>query len=163
MESMLKCLNKQVVLADLNCDQDLERILQVLDEYKNDDMGDSPPFSFFERERLKEQFRTYPRIYVFLAYYKNDLAGGAVCFNTFSTFTAMDVINIHDICILKEFRGLGLGREIMDEIIEVAKELQCSKVTLEVREDNEVAKNLYSSLGFRDSHPVMKFWSKQLF
>jgi ribosomal protein S18 acetylase RimI-like enzyme len=42
------------------------------------------------------------------------------------------------------------------------EKLGCSKVTLEVRDDNLVAKSLYKSLGFKDSDPPMLYWTKML-
>lgn len=143
--------------------RDIDAILEVLEHYKKDGMGQSPEFTPDERERLKEQFKTYPKVLVFLAYCDDDLAGGVVSFNTFATFAVKDIINIHDICVLKAYRGLGVGRKLMDAVISKAKEIDCSKVTLEVREDNEVAQSLYSSLGFIEATPVMHFWHKPLF
>ena len=154
--------HKSVRLADLNNNDDIEYILTVLDNYKTDGMGESPPYSKIERLNLIKKFKSYPKIYIFLAFVNNKIAGGAVCFNTFSTFTTKDVLNIHDICVIKDFRGFGLGRDIMNSIIEQGIKINCGKITLEVREDNIVAQTLYSSLDFGEAIPVMKFWSKYL-
>jgi ribosomal protein S18 acetylase RimI-like enzyme len=51
---------------------------------------------------------------------------------------------------------------LMNEISKKAEELKCSKITLEVREDNYQAQNLYKKMGFDDSEPKMLFWSKYL-
>jgi len=163
MESILISSNDFIVrLADLKNPEDIFSIIKVLDNYKKDSMGSSPPYTIKERKILANKFRDHPNILVFLIFSKKELVGGAVCFTTFSTFLVGDVINIHDICILKKFRGLGLGRLLMEFIINKARELTCAKVTLEVREDNSVARNLYSSLGFKESTPVMNFWSKKI-
>jgi ribosomal protein S18 acetylase RimI-like enzyme len=45
-------------------------------------------------------------------------------------------------------------------VIEKARELGYCKVTLEVRDDNRNAKELYQSLGFKDTEPKMHFWTK---
>lgn len=163
MGLMLKCSNKiKTVQADMNNDIELNQIILVLEKYKMDGMGDSPPFSRREVERLKHHLISHPSMFVFLIYIDNIIAGGSICFNTFSSFTAKNIINIHDLFILKEFRGLGLGRKLMACIIDKACELNCSKITLEVREDNVSARKLYSSLGFSEATPIMNFWSKPL-
>ena len=59
-------------------------------------------------------------------------------------------------------RGAGLGRALLDKIIVIAGERGYCKVNLEVRDDNTVAKELYSSLGFQDTVPPMHFWTKFL-
>jgi len=50
----------------------------------------------------------------------------------------------------------------MDRILLEAKNRNCSKVTLEVREDNITAQNLYKSIGFGECEPPMKFWVKEI-
>ena len=163
MASTLTSSNRSSVrIADMKDSRDMEYLFTVLDNYKADGMGESLPYTSEERKLLTRKFKEYPKIYIFLAFYNGQIAGGTVCFQTFSTFTTGDVINIHDICVLKEFRGKGLGRDLMNAVIKKAEDTGCHKVTLEVREDNEVAQNLYSSLGFGEANPPMKFWSKFL-
>lgn len=52
------------------------------------------------------------------------------------------------ISIAKEFRGEGLGEELMKEIESEAKRLGLRIIHLEVYSDNEVALNLYKKLGY---------------
>lgn len=42
----------------------------------------------------------------------------------------------------------GLGRLLLNQLIETAKEKQCTRVLLEVRVDNKPAKHLYKTAGF---------------
>jgi ribosomal protein S18 acetylase RimI-like enzyme len=151
-----------IVEADLNNPVHLDDLLFVLESYKLDGMGEGLPYTEGEKALLRRQFIVNPSVLVFLVYRGNILAGGSVCFKTFSTFTTGNVLNIHDICILRKYRGSGLGRELMKCIIGKGRELLCSKITLEVREDNAVAQNLYNSLDFGESRPVMHFWNKKL-
>lgn len=146
----------------MNNFRELNDIIYVLESYKMDSMGESEPYTLNQRRKLIEQLKFYPRLYVFLAYRDDKVTGGALCFNTFSSFTAMDIINIHDICVIKEFRKLGIGHLLMKSIILKASELNCSRVTLEVRADNGIARRLYRSLNFTESIPVMNFWRKDL-
>lgn len=59
-----------------------------------------------------------------------------------------DEAHITNVAVRKLSRGCGLGRSIMQHMISVAKQKGACKMTLEVRENNAVAQNLYKSLGF---------------
>ena len=56
--------------------------------------------------------------------------------------------HITNVAIKKKFRGKGFGRLLMEETIKSALALDLKKMTLEVRVTNQVAINLYTSLGF---------------
>ena len=53
-----------------------------------------------------------------------------------------------NVAVDPEFRRLGLGRNIMERIIELSQEREAEFITLEVREHNFPAVKLYESLGF---------------
>jgi len=99
---------------------------------------------------------------VLFVVYKNEIAGLATCFINFSTFNLKSYINIHDIIIYQHYRGKNLGRALLSEIISIAQQRNYIKVTLEVRDDNTNAKALYQSLGFKDTEPIMHFWTKRI-
>ena len=80
----------------------------------------------------------------------------------FATFTVKPFINVHDVIVTKTHRNMGLGRKLLEALVEKAGELGCSKVTLEVREDNHNAMHLYNNMGFYDAEPRQYYWSKLL-
>ena len=86
----------------------------------------------------------------------------AVCFRGFSTFNAAPLINIHDLIVIQEFRGKGLGRQLLEEVENISREEHCCKITLEVRSDNHVAQALYRAEGFSRGEKPMEFWTKWL-
>ena len=53
------------------------------------------------------------------------------------------------IAVKKEFRGHGLSRKLMDQMVKSAKEKEVFDFTLEVRAGNKAAINLYKSYGFK--------------
>lgn len=53
------------------------------------------------------------------------------------------------IAVKKEFRGHGLSRKLMDQMVKSAKEKEVFDLTLEVRAGNQAAINLYKSYGFK--------------
>lgn len=58
--------------------------------------------------------------------------------------------DITNIAVLPEFRGKGVGRLLLSKMFSEAKKRDLSRITLEVRESNTVAINLYTSFGFED-------------
>lgn len=55
---------------------------------------------------------------------------------------------IQRIAVWPDCRRLGAGRKLMDAMVAHARECQAYAVTLEVRESNLAARNLYESYGF---------------
>ena len=55
---------------------------------------------------------------------------------------------IEDVVVAEKCRGRGFGREIMNELIELAKEKKLKKLQLTSSPKREVARALYKSLGF---------------
>jgi ribosomal-protein-alanine N-acetyltransferase len=48
-----------------------------------------------------------------------------------------------------QFRRQGIGKRILKELIEIAASKGAGLMTLEVRENNEAARQLYEKTGFR--------------
>ncbi len=60
----------------------------------------------------------------------------------------IDESHITNIAVLKEERGQGIGRVLTHGLLQYLSNLGAAYATLEVRRSNEVAQNLYTSLGF---------------
>lgn len=56
--------------------------------------------------------------------------------------------DVQTIAVSSEFRGRGLGRKLMNQLLSQATNLGATEVFLEVRADNPPAINLYQDLGF---------------
>ena len=54
------------------------------------------------------------------------------------------------IAVVKNYWGYGVGRTLMEEIINAAKQLGFEQIELIVVKDNERAHNMYLSFGFED-------------
>ncbi|MDR1721976.1 MAG: GNAT family N-acetyltransferase, partial [Methanobrevibacter sp.] len=66
------------------------------------------------------------------------------------------------IFIEKEYRNQKLGKQLLKHLEKIAIEKNVKKISLEVRQDNKIAKKLYSSIGFGECSPPMDFWVKYL-
>ena len=56
--------------------------------------------------------------------------------------------HITNIAVHPEFRGSGVGSELVDNLIKIAQKEGITKMTLEVRKGNIAAKALYGKYGF---------------
>ena len=156
-----------IVDADLSRPEHQNALVAMLDSYMRDPMeGGEAPSERVKRD-LVPGLRAHPACYVFLAYRDGSPVGFSICFLGFSTFNARPLINIHDIFVDSSVRGTGIGAMLLGRIEAKAHELNCCRITLEVREDNRVARGLYRKVGF-DRVVVgaeripMEFWHKLL-
>ncbi len=60
----------------------------------------------------------------------------------------LDESHITNIAVLREERGQGVGRRLTEGLLQYLSNLGAAYATLEVRKSNEIAQNLYVSLGF---------------
>jgi len=63
-------------------------------------------------------------------------------------FNVYDEIHINNIALKNNYRKKGMGKKLLDYIINYGKENNFSRITLEVRESNEGALKLYYKNGF---------------
>ncbi|MEH6446465.1 MAG: GNAT family N-acetyltransferase [Oceanospirillaceae bacterium] len=99
---------------------------------------------------------TLPFLKGFLCYQDDQAAGFAVCYESFSTYNQQFFLNIHDLMIAKAFRGNGLSRILLEAVLNDSRAKNYLKVTLEVDDENTVAKSLYQSCGFEDHQVILK-------
>jgi ribosomal protein S18 acetylase RimI-like enzyme len=140
----------------------LNALVSLLNHYMADPMGDHAPLTTREQLRLVDGLANHPGAFVLFIVTDGVYAGMVTCFELFSTFQVKPYLYIHDVVVHRDFRGLGLGRKMLEQLIVIAQERAYCKITLEVREDNLVAQLLYRSLGFDDCEPQMLFWTKKL-
>jgi len=141
---------------------DFNAIGSLINAYIADRMGGGKPLNETETTLLANSLRQHPKSVVLLALVGSVRCGMIVAFENFSTFSVRPMINIHDVIVLKEFRRHGIGRALMNKIISLAQERGCSRLTLEVREDNPAAQKLYLDCGFNFPEDRMYFWRKYL-
>jgi GNAT superfamily N-acetyltransferase len=84
---------------------------------------------------------------VIIAEFEGKPAGQALFFYNFSTFLGRPGIYLEDLYVRPAFRGKGIGKALLAEIIEIAKKKKCGRVEWAVLNWNESAINFYKSLG----------------
>jgi len=61
-------------------------------------------------------------------------------------------VGLYDIVVAPELRGIGLGRRVLTSLMAWGRDEGAHSAYLQVREDNEVARALYESLGFENAY-----------
>jgi ribosomal protein S18 acetylase RimI-like enzyme len=147
--------------------------------YASDPMGAGKPLGNDITSNLIAQMSSRSHVFSVLAYAdsssegdnghkgKKQPIGFANCIESFSTFKAKTVVNIHDFAIKKEARGQGISQGMMDYIEMLSKEKGACKITLEVLEGNIAAQKAYIKSGFKgyELDPSMgqaMFWEKPI-
>ncbi|HEY3366593.1 MAG TPA: GNAT family N-acetyltransferase [Symbiobacteriaceae bacterium] len=137
----------EIVEADLALTAHQQAVLELMDAYAMDPMGDGHPLSAEARAKLIPGLRQHPTL-IFLAFVSGRAIGIAVCFRGFSTFAARPLINISDLDVLPAYRGQGIGRRLLEAVERKGRETGCCKLTLDVQENNHRARQVYGALGF---------------
>ena len=152
----------EIVEADLTREEHQEAVIELIDAYAMDPMGNGEPLAPEVRNALIPGLQQHPTTIIFLAFLGGNAAGIAVCFRGFSTFNARPLINIHDFAVHPDSQNQGVGRVLLDEVEARARLRGCCKMTLEVHDSNDGAKRLYRRFGFGPWDLPTLFVSKPL-
>ena len=144
-----------------------EAIGFVLNHYAEDAMGGGQSISLDTQRQLAIELAKRPHAFSVLAFISGEPVGLVNCFEGFSTFLCRPLVNIHDVAVVAQYRGLGISQKMLAKVEEIARQRGCCKMTLEVLEGNTVAQNAYRKLGFAgyELDPAMgkaMFWQKTL-
>ena len=92
-------------------------------------------------------FSTNKYAEVFIAEYEGKPAGQVLLFHNFSTFKGRPGIYIEDIYVSPQFRGKGIGKELLKYVKNLAKQRNCGRVEWVVLNWNKPAINFYEKIG----------------
>ncbi len=137
-----------IVEADLARPEHARDVVALTQTYASDPMGNGGPLPADVVERLISGLRQHPTTLVLLAYSGDQAVGIATCFRGFSTFRARPLLNVHDLAVAPSHRHRGIGARLLAAVEQRALELGCCRLTLEVQENNAVARRAYARAGF---------------
>lgn len=158
---------EQVFIADLDNPIHADAVVYLLNEYSSDEMGAGKELAAEVKANLVPELKKRPHVFAVLAFEDSTPAGLALCVEGFSSFACKPLVNIHDVIVPVGFRGKGISKRLLEKVEAVAIERGCCKLTLEVLEGNEIAKNAYLSFGFEgyvldEKNGRALFWQKKL-
>lgn len=160
-------MNISIQQADYQNPEHALVMVDLLDAYARDPMGGGEPLSQFVKDNLVVELAKRYFAVSLIAFADTKPVGLLNAFEGFSTFKAKPLINIHDIIVLSEYRGMQIGQKLLQAIEAIARQRKCCKITLEVLNGNKVAQDVYRKAGFAgyELHPEMGhalFWQKNL-
>ncbi|MCR3761816.1 GNAT family N-acetyltransferase [Clostridium felsineum] len=120
-------------LIEININE-LDKISKVASVIYNESLEEA-------RSTMKNAIEAKERIQFKLMFQKNHIGMVAVHFYN-------NKVSIFSVGILPEYRGFGLGREMMCMVLEYLVKNNYGQIFLEVNSDNNIAFKLYKSLGF---------------
>ena len=74
----------------------------------------------------------------------------------------VDEAHVTNIAVSEAYRGQGLGKRLLRELMRTAQWLGAVRMTLEVRVTNEIAKSLYERMGFYASGIRPNYYSDNM-
>ena len=156
-----------VLVADYSDELHASAIVNLMNAYAMDKMGGGEPLPEVVKHNLVSEMAKVPNAFTVLSFVDGKPAGLINCFVGFSTFKAKPLINIHDIIVISDYRGMQLSQLMLEKVEELALKKGCCKLTLEVLEGNTIAQNSYEKFGFANYvlDPEMgnaMFWQKAL-
>ncbi len=76
-------------------------------------------------------YKKLPTAFSLIAYVNEQPAGLINAIMGFSTFKCQPLINIHDLAVIKTYRGQGISQALLSKLEELAVNKGCCKITLE--------------------------------
>ena len=87
-----------------------------------------------------------PRVEVLLAAWDGRPAAFALFFHNFSTFVGRRGLYLEDLYVRPEFRGKGIGKRLLLELVRIARDRRCGRMEWVALEWNQPAIEFYRAL-----------------
>lgn len=99
-----------------------------------------------EEELIRDGFGKSPYFKGFVAEINNEVVGTAIVFNRFSTWKGR-ILHLEDLVVSENFRNLGIGTALLDQVVKYAYNLGVKRINWEVINWNQNAIDLYEKKG----------------
>jgi GNAT superfamily N-acetyltransferase len=119
------------------------RLIQALAEFER-----APNEVIATEEGLRRDgFGRNPFYFCLIAENDGGAAGFALYFFNYSTWVGRPGIYVEDLFVLPEFRGRGIGKELLRQVAVIAVEAGCQRLQLQVLDWNAPAIEFYRAVG----------------
>jgi len=125
-----------------------EDVIEILNFVKKLALFEKAPHavSATVEDYFENGFNENPLFFCNLIYYQKHLAGFSLWYYRFSTWKGKRLY-LEDLYVNEEFRGLGLGKILLDECKEEAKRSKCTGMMWQVLDWNKPAIEFYKKYG----------------
>ncbi|WP_017295687.1 GNAT family N-acetyltransferase [Geminocystis herdmanii] len=157
----------EIIKANFDIPLHREAVVDLMNTYALDSMGGGEELSDYVKTNLVSELAKRKSIHTILAFVDHKPAGLIITIEGFSTFACKPLLNIHDLIVSPNYRRRGISKLLLQKVEDIALELGCCKLTLEVLEGNSIAQSAYKTFGFDgyQLNPDMGkalFWQKKL-
>jgi GNAT superfamily N-acetyltransferase len=112
----------------------------------------------------RDGFGTNPFYFCLMAEYNGKAAGFALYFYNYSTWLGRPGIYLEDLFVEPEFRGLGIGKALLERVAAIAVEKGCQRLEWAVLDWNTPAIEFYRAMGaeFMDEWRIVRVTGEAL-
>jgi GNAT superfamily N-acetyltransferase len=100
-----------------------------------------------EADLMRHGFGLNPFFFCLIAEQSGTPAGFALYFFNYSTWLGRPGLYLEDLFVLPEFRGLGIGKALLQKVAAIAVENGCQRLQWEVLDWNTPAIDFYQAMG----------------
>ncbi|MCA9239013.1 MAG: GNAT family N-acetyltransferase, partial [Planctomycetales bacterium] len=107
---------------DFTSDEDRRGIVELLLSYAGGPQAGGKAMSSAATQRVIAMLAGNPTAVVLLAKLAGRPVGLAVCVESFSTFRAEPVLNLHDLVVAPDHQNRGIGRQLLEAVEQQARQ-----------------------------------------
>ncbi len=136
----------KIIKADLN---NIDKAVYLFNKYRlfYDQENNIDECKRFLLERLKND-----ESIIYLCLVEENAVGFMQIYKGFSSIGLTKIYILNDLYIEERYRNQKIGKLTLLKIIEMARSNNISKITLQTKNSNKIAQNLYKSLGFNQEN-----------
>lgn len=111
---------------------------------------------FWSENTLKQELLNNEHIYIVAKSFEDDEIVGFAGISVI-----LDEAELMNIVVKKNKRGFGIGKALLEKIINICKENKIKILRLEVNQNNFIAINLYKNFGFKQTGIRDKYYKNK--
>jgi GNAT superfamily N-acetyltransferase len=131
------------------------QMIQGMAEYLRG-LGDNTDFQFSAKSFLRDGFGPHRAFYGFIAEVGGKAAGYSLYHDGYNTDKGYRIVYLADLYVRPEFRGIGLGRQLIEAVKTAAKKRGAKKMFWTVYALNRAARKFYWHIGARYSTDMLE-------
>jgi len=131
------------------------QMIKCMAEYLRS-LGDDTDFQFNAKSFLRDGFGRNRAFYGLIAEVNGKAAGYSLYHDGYDTDKGFRIVYLADLYVRPEYRGIGLGRQLIEAVKTAAKKRGAKKIFWTVYAPNHAARQFYWHIGARYSTDMLE-------